>query len=1027
MSVVVALTSAMQPCPIADFTSKRFRAFILSVRGDPVNDTSFAAITTALDAVSIQYDVYKLVNDMKQKTYFGEFQLYDYDGIGKYSAIIMTSYPMTYLDQSGFVKQALTELQLAQIREYAQNTSTRIIMIGSKLGPDNIIPGVSPRATTSLADSAGVLAMTKLGRFHSIAFSRKPIWTTSKTIYIGSPNDNVIPFAALLRNTRMDDDAAAVVYNRKLPFAVGELHLFLSGDELIPSLTSAAINWAYKGLGVTYSASCGYVGLEVQQCHGVPIGVQVTTPWDCTLDINGSLGPHTSTNIITVHNTPQIISVTAITSETDPRMDMCADNVYISGDHMTGGGDSEIRVALTLVVVARDKKNNEIFDEMPPPVIIDLQPNSNSSVLRTEIMDGFTYVDYTVNNPGEFVMVISVGQHVTDTRVKTYSMTFTGNVSLYNEPAPNITLDETRPQQVPDTTVNCLRSDMKILIISATGNRALDPMYAVAVDNLKSIGINYDEISMFDANFQSKYTSLPLESNGRAKYYAIILSHLFLAYREPGQYSNFEQGWKAGATNEQWNQLYAYAKKYNVRVLALSAGLVYNSVPGVEITGSTNMDMMVSLADAGKYYANSTEITAEAPTEKEYSVKAKITDLSIAQEFMKFSDPNAKTYIGPAAVIVDMPQGGKHLLSMFNNGPWMKCSRMFFRVFLSWLTDGVYIAQQFADDKCSYSAELETSCTTGTTKFLITSTDICYLKIYGTEPSIGLYHQIELGIKTSSKTIHMKRCTSPRYPSGPADVCGVCGGVGICTCDGMLLDQDSDAYVIDDVCYKEAILPGTTCTVSCAGGWGSNGGYNKMTCQGNGQLAAPSLLCTAPTCNGFSVRTPPGTYISQGCETEHDAWRSTCTLSCMHGYIPEGQSTGIVKCLSNVYTASDFTCKSELGADRVSIGVIASAILLPLAAIGMGIAGYSAYKKRRSQQTADDVDEHFPTSDDEMNQVAVPPTDPPLDGDDQTRDDQPEPDPDEQPSAGAPSAGRTQAVLPNTDEVPQATPNSSRN
>lgn len=99
--------------------------------------------------------------------------------------------------------------------------------------------------------------------------------------------------------------------------------------------------------------------------------------------------------------------------------------------------------------------------------------------------------------------------------------------------------------------------------------------------------------------------------------------------------------------------------------------------------------------------------------------------------------------------------------------------------------------------------------------------------------------------------------------------------------------------------------------------------------------------------------------------------------------------------------------------DRVSVGIIASAILVPLAMVGLGFLSYTAYKKRHNRPAAtnNEIDQHFPTSDDEMHTIASVPR--AGDGDDAGGGVQ------EQTQA------RQQAVLPTTDEIPQVTPSSS--
>lgn len=110
---------------------------------------------------------------------------------------------------------------------------------------------------------------------------------------------------------------------------------------------------------------------------------------------------------------------------------------------------------------------------------------------------------------------------------------------------------------------------------------------------------------------------------------------------------------------------------------------------------------------------------------------ATITDSSLAQEFMKFSDEN-HNYIGPAAVVVHLPNAGLHLISLFNNGPWMASTQKFLQIYVSWLVDGVYVVQQYPEDLCNYDAELSTSCNNGRTVIGLSSAETCSLRVYGT-------------------------------------------------------------------------------------------------------------------------------------------------------------------------------------------------------------------------------------------------------------------------------------------------------
>lgn len=74
---------------------------------------------------------------------------------------------------------------------------------------------------------------------------------------------------------------------------------------------------------------------------------------------------------------------------------------------------------------------------------------------------------------------------------------------------------------------------MKILVVTATGNRNDDTEYGLVVDQLNDLGIPYDELILLDPALQAKYTTLPLvtASTYVGKYYAVILTHAKLAYR----------------------------------------------------------------------------------------------------------------------------------------------------------------------------------------------------------------------------------------------------------------------------------------------------------------------------------------------------------------------------------------------------------------------------------------------------------------------------------------------------------------
>lgn len=268
MVMVMVMTvhaASVQPCSVNNFTQKRMKAFILTAYPDINTDPGYLAIKSALELEGVGYDIQSLVNADKRKyviicthyslirTYFGDFTMYEYDGIAKYSTIILTSFPMTFVDGDGALQNALSDVQLAQLREYCSRTFSRMLLLSSRLGTLNIIPGMSVRYQHSLADNAGTVVMTKLGRFNCYNYTRQPIWTTSEPVYVSSDNVNVQVFSNILRNTRQEPDTAACVYQRQLPYKYDEFHVFLNGDDVsyAPGLTRAALDWAHHGLGIS--------------------------------------------------------------------------------------------------------------------------------------------------------------------------------------------------------------------------------------------------------------------------------------------------------------------------------------------------------------------------------------------------------------------------------------------------------------------------------------------------------------------------------------------------------------------------------------------------------------------------------------------------------------------------------------------------------------------------------------------------------------------------------------------------------
>lgn len=233
-----------------------------------------------------------------------------------------------------------------------------------------------------------------------------------------------------------------------------------------------------------------------------------------------------------------------------------------------------------------------------------------------------------------------------------------------------------------------LKRKMKILLLSATNNDALEPTITLAIKVLRNFAIPFDHYYLIE-NGQKVRSLLDLEKDGVAQYYGIILSNGLLAY------ANQEGNFQSALSIDEWKRLNQFKLDYKVRLVSLytypRAELGVEYVPTKDNNKATGLIPSKEFLSFDDAYPKNLSLDLENswvyPTKIINQDKAKAI-LSLTNHF--FDETNNAI----AAAITSPENTEKEMHFFFAQSQYFTPSIALSSGWIHWLTNGVYAGKR---------------------------------------------------------------------------------------------------------------------------------------------------------------------------------------------------------------------------------------------------------------------------------------------------------------------------------------------
>jgi len=239
--------------------------------------------------------------------------------------------------------------------------------------------------------------------------------------------------------------------------------------------------------------------------------------------------------------------------------------------------------------------------------------------------------------------------------------------------------------------IGCLAAeidvDMKILVISTTKPASI-------IKTLQSYSIEYDYL---EYNYENPLKGdLPLYTEDeKPKYYGVVLGNGALSV-----YFEKEDRWGSILTDEQWDYLKDYQKKFGVRVVALDDNPEWEYGTSIADSNVWGTDSVQKMKVSDNEYAKSLfenagiKTSIELESKSLYHVPVKIVNSKTTIPIMTF-EPNDDFKKESVSVAYNKDSEGRERLSFYLAfGDWSINSVMLNHLWVSWVTRSLYAGER---------------------------------------------------------------------------------------------------------------------------------------------------------------------------------------------------------------------------------------------------------------------------------------------------------------------------------------------
>lgn len=234
-----------------------------------------------------------------------------------------------------------------------------------------------------------------------------------------------------------------------------------------------------------------------------------------------------------------------------------------------------------------------------------------------------------------------------------------------------------------------IKRKMKILLLSATNDDALEPTITLAIKVLRNFAIPYEHHYFVESG--NKVRGLPqlVDSNNVAQYYGVILSNGLLAY------ANSLGEFQSALSQTEWSTLNQFKKDFNVRLVSLytyprtELGLEY--LPTKENNKATTLLPTSSYIAFDKAYPKNLEL----PLANSWVYPTKILNPEIAEPVLNLENHfTADGSQAIAAAIVKPLNTEKEMHFFFAQSQYFTPSIALSSGWIHWLTNNLYAGKR---------------------------------------------------------------------------------------------------------------------------------------------------------------------------------------------------------------------------------------------------------------------------------------------------------------------------------------------
>lgn len=230
--------------------------------------------------------------------------------------------------------------------------------------------------------------------------------------------------------------------------------------------------------------------------------------------------------------------------------------------------------------------------------------------------------------------------------------------------------------------------NMKILVLTTADFIKYDNPVAIA---LKSYSIPYDLIAFSATNPPPDHLDL-YEKDGRPKYNAVVVNGGSLAY-----YNESTEMWVSYLNTTQWQYLYDYEAKYNIRHVSISSSLnisIGNALYENEEWGRIKDKQRLCVADNEETKAlfNNAQVKITAPLDISgiYHTRININETYSKPILYYAEDDGEKASKAVASTINVYSDNREELSFYFGFGSWSQTCVILNHLWISWVTKNLY-------------------------------------------------------------------------------------------------------------------------------------------------------------------------------------------------------------------------------------------------------------------------------------------------------------------------------------------------